>query len=70
MKIMSILWMIKSGRKERNQLEKVTIEQLESRILRHAIWNREKTQVNWLNDSIIGSKWCELETFANESLFV
>ena len=53
----------KKWKERRNQLEKVTIEQLESRILRHAIWNREKTQVNWLNDSIIGSKMVRIGDF-------
>ena len=42
----------KKWKERRNQLEKVTIEQLESRILRHAIWNREKTQVNWLTTQL------------------
>ena len=43
----------KKWKERRNQLEKVTIEQLESRILRHAIWNREKTQVNWLSTQLL-----------------
>ena len=50
----------KKWKERRNQLEKVTIEQLESRILRHAIWNREKTQVNWLTTQLSdqnGESW-------------
>ena len=50
----------KKWKERRNQLEKVTIKQLENRILRHAIWNQEKTQVNWLTTQLSdknGESW-------------
>lgn len=50
----------KKWKERRNQLEKITIKQLENRILRHAIWNQEKTQVNWLTTQLSdknGESW-------------